>query len=194
MSRITEMLLEPQTVYEGNTFTVKIKVRDDYKYKKYIVSENIKYTTIQGSSFTLTNVNGSQPGSILEIVGNSIQNGTPTPDAPIEIQSVSGDQNINVMNKNIIQMKEGSYSYSSKTFQIEGNKIIFTATDINYQGGALNLYNGLTGRWAGTGLQNNPLTAYGKQYTFTIKRNGNINFNNDSSTWRCYNYISIYIR
>ncbi len=194
MSRITEMLLEPQTVYEGNTFTVKIKVRDDYKYKKYIVSENIKYNTIQGSSFTLTNVNGSQPGSILEIVGKSIQNGTPTPDAPIEIQSVSGDQNINVMNKNIIQMKEGNYSYSSKTFEIKGNKIIFSATDINYQGGALNLYNGMTGRWAGTGLQNNSLTEYGKQYTFTIIRNGNINFNNNSSTWRCNNYISIYIR
>lgn len=194
MSRITEMILEPSVTYTGNTVLVRVKVQDDYKYKKYIISENVKYTTATGESFTLTNVRGDQPGSILEMTGQSIQNGTPTPDAPVEIQSVSGDQNINVMNKNIIQMKEGNYSYSNKTFKVEGTKITFTAPDITYQGGALNLYNGTTGRWAGTGLQNNKLTEYGKQYTFTITRRGTINFNNDSSTWRCDNDLFIHIR
>ena len=100
MSRITEMILEPSVTYTGNTVLVRVKVQDDYKYKKYIISENVKYTTATGESFTLTNIRGDQPGSILEITGQSIQNGTPTPDAPVEIQSVSGDNHINVNGKN----------------------------------------------------------------------------------------------
>lgn len=134
MSRITEMLLEPQTVYEGNTFTVKIKVRDDYKYKKYIVSENIKYTTIQGSSFTLTNVNGSQPGSILEIVGKSIQNGTPTPDAPIEIQSIEKSGFFEVVNKNLCTMDRNNpagnfnYSHGNATSVLDTQNRLLTIT------------------------------------------------------------------
>lgn len=100
MSRITEMILDPQVTYTGKTFTVRVKVQDDYKYKKYLISENIKYVTATGESFTLTNVNGTQPGSILQITGKSIQNGTPTPDAPVEIQNVSGDNHIIVNGRN----------------------------------------------------------------------------------------------
>ena len=101
MSRITDYILEPKVVYTEGGFLVRVKVIDDYKYKKYIVSENIHYKTVQGTSFTLTNADSTKQASILELQGQTTQSGTPTPSNPIEVQTVSGDNNIVVSNKNL---------------------------------------------------------------------------------------------
>jgi hypothetical protein len=69
MSRIIDMALEPQTVYEGNKFVVKVKVQDDYKYKKYLITEDIKYKVIIGSDLTITDADESRKASVIEIRG-----------------------------------------------------------------------------------------------------------------------------
>lgn len=134
MSRITEMILEPSVTYTGNTVLVRVKVQDDYKYKKYIISENVKYTTATGESFTLTNVKGDQPGSILEITGKSIQNGTPTPDAPVEIQSVEKSAFFEIVNKNLCTMNRNdptgnfNYSHGNATSTLDTQNRLLTIT------------------------------------------------------------------
>ena len=101
MSRITDYILEPNVVYTNGAFLIKVKVQDSYKYKKYLVSEDIKYTTVNGTTFTLTNVKDGQPGSILQLEGNTTQNGTPSPSSPIPISTVSGDNEVLVRGKNL---------------------------------------------------------------------------------------------
>ena len=100
MSRITDYILEPKVVYTDGGFLVRVKVIDDYKYKKYIVSENLHYKTVQGTSFTLTDASSTKQASITEIKGNTSQEGTPTPSSPVEVKTVSGDNNVVVSNKN----------------------------------------------------------------------------------------------
>lgn len=102
MSRITDYILEPKVVYTEGGFLVRVKVIDDYKYKKYIVSENLHYKTVQGTSFTLTDASSTKQASITEIKGNTTQEGTPTPSSPVEVKTVSGDNNIVIQNKNLL--------------------------------------------------------------------------------------------
>ena len=112
MSRITDYILEPKVVYTEGGFLVRVKVQDDYKYKKYIVSENLHYKTVQGTSFTLTDADSTKQASITELKGNTSQEGTPTPSNPIEVETVSGDNNIVSQNKNIL-VASGDTSFMS---------------------------------------------------------------------------------
>ena len=121
MSRITDYILEPKVVYTDGGFLVRVKVIDDYKYKKYIVSENLHYKTIQGTSFTLTDASSTKQASITELKGNTTQEGTPTPSSPAEVKTVSGDNNVVVSNKNLF------HDYATNTTPIYG--IIRTKTE-----------------------------------------------------------------
>ena len=53
-----------------------------------------------GSNLSLTPTYEA-PMKLNEIQGSSLQDGTPTPDTPVEIQSVTGLQNIEVCGKNL---------------------------------------------------------------------------------------------
>lgn len=49
MSKIKEILVEPNKIYVGSTFKIKVKVEDDYFYKKRLISEdNLILTTENG--------------------------------------------------------------------------------------------------------------------------------------------------
>lgn len=69
MSRITDMSLQPNIVYTKQGFLVRVKVQDDYIYKKYLISENLHYKTVQGTSFTLTDADTTKQAEIIEIKG-----------------------------------------------------------------------------------------------------------------------------
>lgn len=143
MSRITDYILEPKVVYTEGGFLVRVKVIDDYKYKKYIVSENLHYKTVQGTSFTLTDADTTKQAEITEMLGDTIQEGTPTPSNPIEVKTVSGDNNIVVSNKNKLALDKvekgridnGNVGYRDNTTNLEvtNTDITFT-TNANYRG------------------------------------------------------------
>lgn len=103
MSRILDYVLEPSVVYTNGSFLVKVKVQDDYKYKKLLISENMKYITATGTTFTLTNAVSTNNASIYQLEGNTTQNGTPTPTTPIPIYTVSGDNEVVVSGKNLMK-------------------------------------------------------------------------------------------
>ena len=57
---------------------------------------SLKAVTI--SSGTLTKVDKSKALSIKQYYGNTVQNGTPTPESPVEIQTISGDNSFSINN------------------------------------------------------------------------------------------------
>lgn len=137
MSRITDYILEPKVVYTEGGFLVRVKVIDDYKYKKYIVSENLHYKTVQGSSFTLTDADTTKQAEITELKGNTTQEGTPTPSNPIEVKTVSGDNNIVGSNKNIFSdtMRQGVTQYNTGAYGTNNYRITSTDWITNAQAG-----------------------------------------------------------
>lgn len=106
MSRIIDYVLEPNVLYTGDGFFIRVKVQDDYKYKKYLVSESMKYTTATGTTFTLTNAVSTNNASILQLQGNTTQNGTPTPTSPVEVKTVSGDSSVVICGSNFLDVEK----------------------------------------------------------------------------------------
>ena len=69
---------------------------DEKEYK----SEEIEGQTIEGTNFNI-DVDLSKEYSFDSFKGNTTQEGTPTPDAPIPVNVVSGDNTINIVGKNL---------------------------------------------------------------------------------------------
>lgn len=101
MIQIREVIIEPNKTYVNQKFKVKIRVQDDYKYRKRIITENVKIRTLTASDFTITDADTSRKANIVEIQGNTIQDGTPSPDNEVEVQNVTGDNYIVVSNANL---------------------------------------------------------------------------------------------
>lgn len=59
------------------------------------------WTKVNGTGETLTLNNTEEAPMSLVYKGNTLQNGTPTPDSPVPIQVVSGDNSIEVCGKNL---------------------------------------------------------------------------------------------
>ncbi len=120
----------------NSTMTIVIKVWideeapeeiiGDYVYLKMEIisevddftAEGGEYKTANGSALlTLNNSYGGYLGNYI-IKGNSVQNGTPTPNDPIEVQSV-GDKTVNLINN-----VKSSETISGITFTINNDKSI----------------------------------------------------------------------
>lgn len=101
MSRILDYILEPNVVYTNGAFLIKVKVEDSYKYKKLLVTDNMKYSTLKGSTFFFFNATNQNNASCLDIEGNTFQQGTPSPTSPVEVDNVSKDNNIVVTGENL---------------------------------------------------------------------------------------------
>lgn len=192
MSRILDYVLEPSVVYTNGSFLVKVKVQDDYKYKKLLVSENMKYTTATGTTYTLTNAVSTNNASILELEGNTTQSGTPTPTNPVDIDTVSGDNEVLVRGKNIFETKaQGNFSYgTTSTWNIDNDIITMSVNDSTFQGGAINLTTGATGRWASSWISDKKLTDNGGTYTFTLVKNGTITQATGGNVYLYYFYYN----
>lgn len=128
MSRILDYVLEPNVVYTNGAFLIKVKVQDDYKYKKYLVSESMKYTTATGTTFTLTNAVSTNNASILQLQGNTTQNGTPTPTSPIEVSTVSGDNEVEATGENLFNTEY----YKTATYNTQN---FYAYTPLKVRGG-----------------------------------------------------------
>lgn len=59
------------------------------------------YTTESGSFITLNDAIPNAPMSLTKLSGNAEQNGTPTPDAPVPVDVVTGEQTVGVTGKNL---------------------------------------------------------------------------------------------
>lgn len=47
--QIQEIIVEPEKIYTGSTFRLKVKVQDDYFYKKRLITEDGKAIVTEDS-------------------------------------------------------------------------------------------------------------------------------------------------
>ena len=112
---IKEEILSPSSTILNNVYPKSWELDKDYTSRFYYPKDYSKLNiqnfniepeeagkTIQiNGSATLTDVDTSKESRVLRILGQTSQNGTPTPSSPIPINVVSGDNTINICGKNL---------------------------------------------------------------------------------------------
>ena len=120
------------------TATVTFRVQP-FKYKYQEEEESLKADEIQGTNILLDN----KVISKISVEGFSIQDGTPTPDAPIEIKNLNNDITIKITSKNKLNIQEivkgrldsGVLGYASNVTELIKNNDSFSfTTNARYRG------------------------------------------------------------
>lgn len=96
-----------------------------FKYPNNEQIIDVDSLTIEGTGTDITLANTSLYAPIsTELLGDTIQDGTPTPDSPIAVQTVTGNQSIKIEGKNLFNLT--SISMSSGTATLENGEINLT--------------------------------------------------------------------
>ena len=108
-------------------------------FRQYATELDSIYASLPKVSGTGSNIQltPTKKGRITsQINGDTLQDGTPTPDTPVEIQSVTGLQKINVCGKNLFDIADGTYTNSSsgRTASITFTNGIMTNFEHNFSG------------------------------------------------------------
>lgn len=77
----------------------------------------------EGSEIALDNT-AEAPFNVLRYKGNIIQDGTPTPSAPVPVQTVTGRQTVTVTGKNLLNVEKTTQTVNGVTFTINEDKTI----------------------------------------------------------------------
>lgn len=85
-------------------------------------------TTTINQSATLTDVDITKSYELTQIEGNTTQANTPTPTSPQPINVVSGRQDIVVCGKNLLNLKDGTYTATDITAVVENGEITLNGT------------------------------------------------------------------
>ena len=84
-----------------------------------------------GSSFQITGIEGA-PLTLTELAGNATQNGTPTPDAPVAVNTTTGENVVKITGKNLYTTADATI-VGSQTVIVDANSYTATTTG-NWQG------------------------------------------------------------
>lgn len=79
-----------------------------------------------GSNISLSPTLKGRLGSVLK--GNTLQDGTPTPDSPVEIQSATGRQVIKVEGKNLLPFTNQDFTYNSVRYYVQNGSLYLNGT------------------------------------------------------------------
>ena len=111
----------------------KFKIKPWIKYwilNKEKTSSGVLSEILTGTSFTLEN-SLDRLFNKFDLKGNTLQDGEPTPDSPIPIQNVSGNNTIKVQNKNLVKLNS-TLNTTRNNVEISYNeqtkKVKFTGT------------------------------------------------------------------
>lgn len=81
-----------------------------YSATEQPITEDVSGTVSdEGTNFALENT-AEAPFNTLDLKGNTEQNGTPTPDAPVVVQTVTGENVVKVTGKNILKPSENLHA------------------------------------------------------------------------------------
>lgn len=84
--------------------------------------------TASGSAFQITGIEGA-PLTLTEITGNATQNGTPTPDAPVAVNTTTGENVVKITGKNLLNVSElNGKTVAGLTLSVNGQEIRATGT------------------------------------------------------------------
>lgn len=96
-----KVLVEPNKLYTNSNMSIKLQLPS--------------YSVIEGEGTNVTLNGTSENRMIADLYGNTSQNGTPTPSTPIDVEVVSGFNEVVVSNKNLFNFNKLAYTTSSTT-------------------------------------------------------------------------------
>ena len=91
----------------------------------------------ESTDFTIKYADSDRPASITELEGNTTQNGTPTPSSPVEIKTVSGDNEVLVRGKNLCGdvLRQGVTAYNTGVWNASNFRITSTNWTVGIKAG-----------------------------------------------------------
>lgn len=144
------------------------------EYAQEIIDQ-IPTGTVEGEVINIQD-SSNLPIKDFQLKGNAVQDGTPTPDNPVDIKVVTGDVEVNVVGKNLASISSGN------NIVIANNLLAGTYTfsiDINFACGLSLKANNSSGE---TIISNSYSASGRKSLTFTIQETTSIFLNGFSST------------
>ena len=130
----------------GDDIVTHALVNSDANKIKEFIDYGKSYNSAEGDLITLTD-SIKAPLKSLHIYGESTQNGTPTPEAPVEITSIGddGSLDVNVCGKNLFDMETNTAIYNSCKIKSR------TDTSITIESASTGFYIGCGGQGSVTG-------------------------------------------
>ena len=132
------------TIYFTNGSTTTYEVSNGEVTREELEEEVDRLSMIYNAFPTTTgeieegSINGTAevPFKEIGLKGNTSQEGTPTPDTPIPVNVVSGDNEINICGKNLFDIADGTYTVSGtgRTASITFTNGIMTNFKHNFNG------------------------------------------------------------
>jgi hypothetical protein len=123
------LIIKPVTEINGNSKDTDYpSAKAVYDYGQNVVTDTQITATATGNAITIESAEA--PLQNLKLFGKTTQDGTPTPDNPIELKSVgdSGSYEVGVYGKNLVKIKEEAFStVAGKTFVKNG--VTFTLNE-----------------------------------------------------------------
>lgn len=110
-------------------YTRQFENADVPSYRLYYGDDIVRNSTLSGERIGLS-ISGVTDGtiSLAQIDGNTTQNGTPTPSAPVPVQTVTGRQTVTVTGKNLYDPNSTVFSVPANvSVEVEGDSVKVTA-------------------------------------------------------------------
>lgn len=126
-----EYLNETKELIKQSLNDLGADIEDSNSFRSYVQKINTLYEdwpkiTEEG---TFLSLNSTQKGKMkIELKGNTLQDGEPTPTNPVNINVVSGSNVIYTNNKNFIQLSNFTTTVNGMTIKFENDKIILNGT------------------------------------------------------------------
>ena len=128
---IQEEMLNTPSVILNNVYPKTWEQDKDYvsrfyhpnDYSKCVISNDTYYpeeqgTTVENPSFSINNVDLNKNYDFTTFKGQTTQSGTPTPSSPVEVNTVTGRQDVNVVGKNWLSITGNSQTINGITFTV----------------------------------------------------------------------------
>ena len=186
----------------SNTWISKSTINDVYPSGwpcSATVASNCAYVRISfqkatAGTVTLSNLQleeGSTATTYEPYVGGTA---SPNPDYPQDVVVVTGTQKVKVNNKNLAKQENGTanFSWAGQTWTFINGSIITTRTNLDAQGGAVDITNRNAATWASSTGSDHVLTKNGGDYTISFSRVGSFTPKEGASNYLSYIYVNTY--
>ena len=94
----------------------------------YMVRKQFESETKTGSAISFDTNGENAKITDNKLLGDASQSGTPTPDAPIPVNTVTGEQTVNITGKNLFDLNATPIDTTNASFTTSGQKITVTAS------------------------------------------------------------------
>lgn len=126
-----KVLIEPNKLYTNSNMSIKVQLPS--------------YSVIEGEGTNVILNGTSENRMIADLYGNTTQNGTPTPSTPIDVEVVTGYNEVVVSNKNLLDVDDSTRKFNNNTLTLttsnrNGFSVVGTTNATYFNTNALDFY------------------------------------------------------